>query len=67
MIETKEQNGTFNNIGIFIRSKYKDNSSFQEFEINKECNGIKLILINNQGSGGGNYILISKLDFLVSD
>ncbi len=67
MIETKEQNGTFNNIGTFIRSQYKDNSSFQEFEIIKECNGIKLILIDNWGSVGGNYILISKLDFLVSD
>ena len=66
-VELIDQNNNINNIGTFVRSKYKDNTGFQEFEINSECKGIKLNLIDNWGSGGGNYILISKIDFYVSD
>ncbi len=66
-VEIIDQNGNSDNIGSFIRSKYQDNSNFQDFEINKECKGIKLNLIDNWGSGGGNFILISKIDFYVSD
>ena len=55
------------NLGNFIKSKFQDNSDFQEFEINLECKGVKLNLIDNWANRGGNYILISKIDFLVSD
>jgi len=41
--------------------------NFKKFEIQKECKGIKLYLIDNWGKGGGNYILIKNIDFNVSD
>ena len=66
-VELIDQNNNINNIGTFVRSKYQDNTGFQEFEINSECKGVKLNLIDNWGSGGGNFILISKIDFYVSD
>lgn len=66
-IELILQNGERNNIGTFIRSKYSEIKDFQEFEINKECKGIKLFLIDNWGKQGGNYILISKIDFNVRE
>ena len=66
-IETIDQNNNINYIGTFVRSKYQDNNGFQEFEINSECKGVKLNLIDNWGTYGGNYILISKIDFYVSD
>ena len=61
------QNGERKNIGTFIRQKYSENKGFQEFDINDECKGIKLYLIDNWGAGGGNYILIKRIDFNVSD
>ena len=66
-IETIDENKNRNNIGTYFRSKYQDNSGFQEFKINQICKGIKLNLIDNWGSEGGNFILISKIDFYVSD
>lgn len=66
-VEIISEKGNRNVIGTFIRSKYSDNKDFQLFDINKECKGIKLYLVDNWGSGGGNYILISKIDFYVSD
>ena len=66
-IELISENGDRNNLGTFIRKKYKDEKGFQEFEIQKECKGIKLYLIDNWGKGGGNYILIKNIDFNVSD
>ena len=66
-IEVVSPNGERIKLGTFTRSKYKDNPGFEEFEINKECKGIKLYLIDNWGKTGGNYILIKKLDFYVSD
>ena len=66
-IEIKSPNDEKINLGDFIRSKYEDNTGFEEFQINKECKGIKLYLIDNWGSGGGNYILIKRIDFNVSD
>ena len=66
-IETIDENKNRKNIGTYFRIKYQDNSGFQEFEINQICKGIKLNLIDNWGSYDGNYILISKIDFYVSD
>ena len=66
-IEVVSPNGERINLGTFTRSRYKDNTGFEEFEINKECKGIKLYLIDNWGISGGNYILIKKVDFYVSD
>ena len=66
-IETIYENKNRKNIGTYFRSKYQDNSGFQEFKINQICKGIKLNLIDNWGSQNGNYILISKIDFYVSD
>jgi len=66
-IELISENGERNNLGTFIRKKYNDEKDFQEFEIQKECKGIKLYLIDNWGTGGGNYILIKNIDFNVSD
>ena len=66
-IETIDENENRKNIGTYFRSKYQDNSGFQEFKINQICKGIKLNLIDNWGSEGGNFILISKIDFYVSD
>ena len=54
-------------LGPFTRKKYKSISDFQEFDINRECKGIKLNLIDNWGNEGGNYILIVKIEFNVSD
>ena len=54
-------------IGQFQRVSYKDNPDFQEFNIKKECNKIRLDLINVWGSYGGNFILIKKLDFYIAD
>ena len=58
-----------NIIGEFIRNRRYSNQDeeYQEFAIDRECKGIKLYLIDNWGMGGGNYILISKIDFYVSD
>ena len=66
-VEITSPLGTIENIGTFTRSKYIDNNGFQEFEINKGCKGIKLYLIDNWGEGGGNYILIKRIDFNVSE
>ena len=66
-IELISENGKRNNLGTFIRKKYNDEKDFQEFEIQKECKGIKLYLIDNWGTFGGNYILIEKIDFNVCD
>ena len=66
-VEIISENGNTDNIGQFIRSKYNEKSDFEEFQINRECKGIKLYLIDNWGRIGGDYILISKIDFNVSD
>ena len=66
-VEITSPLGTIENIGTFTRSKYIDNNGFQEFEINKGCKGIKLYLIDNWGEGGGNYILIKRIDFNASE
>ena len=66
-IEIKSPNDEKINLGDFTRSKYNDNTGFEEFQINKECKGIKLYLIDNWGSQGGNHILIKRIDFNVSD
>ena len=65
-VEIIPPNGDRYELGKFIRSKYGDNTGFEEFPINKECKGIKLYLIDNWGSGGGDYILIKRIDFNVS-
>ena len=65
-VEVISEKGNRDIVGTFIREKYRDNNNFQEFEINKECKGVKLYLIDNWGLGGGNYILISKIDFNVN-
>ena len=66
-VETISPNGEKINVGTFTRSKYEDNKGFQEFDIEKECKGVKLYLIDNWGEGGGNYILIKEISFYVSD
>jgi len=66
-VEITSPLGTKENIGTFTRSKYIDNKGFQEFEINKGCKGIKLYLIDNWEEGEGNYILIKRIDFNVSE
>ena len=66
-IEVIDEKGEKKNIGTFIRKKFSEISDFQEFEINEECKGIKLYLIDNWGKQGGNYILIKNIDFNVSD
>ena len=66
-VETISPNGEKINVGTFTRSRYKDNTGFQEFDIEKECKGAKLYLIDNWGERGGNYILIKEIDFYVSD
>ena len=66
-IEVIDEKGEKKNIGTFIRKKFSEIRDFQEFEINKECQGIKLYLIDNWGEQGGNYILIKNIDFNVSD
>ena len=66
-VEITSPSGAIENVGTFTRSRYKDNNGFQEFEINKACKGIKLYLIDNWGEQGGNYILIKRIDFNVSD
>ena len=66
-IEIIPPNGDRFNLGKFTRSKYQNNTGFEEFQINKECKGIKLYLIDNWGEFGGNYILISRIDFNVSE
>lgn len=64
-VELISENGNRNCIGPFIRERYSKNNGFQEFEINKECKGVKLYLIDNWGNRNGEYILISKIDFNV--
>ena len=66
-VETISKNGERNNVGSFKRKKGKDIEGFQEFKIKKECKGVKLYLIDNWGSSYGNYILISRIDFNISD
>ena len=66
-VEIISENGNRDNFGEFIRSKYQDKQNSEEFEINRECKGLKLYLIDNWGSEGGNYILISTIDFNVND
>ena len=65
-VSVKEGNGyTF--IQKYIRDKYSDNKEFQEFNIEKEGRIFKFDLIDNWGSGGGNYILIKELQFYVGE
>ena len=66
-VEIIPPNGDRYKLGNFTRSKYKDNSGFEEFPINKECKGIKLYLIDNLGDYGGDHILIKRIDFNVSE
>ena len=66
-VEIIPQNWDKYELGKFTRSRYKDNTGFEEFPINKECKGIKLNLIDNWGEGGGNFILIKRIDFNVSE
>ena len=68
-VEIISSNDNRNIIGEFIRNRRYSNQDeeYQEFAIDRECKGIKLYLIDNWGMGGGNYILISKIDFYVSD
>ena len=68
-VEIISPNNCRNIIGEFIRNRrYGDkDQEYQEFEINNECKGIKLYLIDNWGKGGGNYINISKIDFYVGE
>ena len=66
-IELIDEKGEKKNIGTFIRKKFSEIRDFQEFDINEECKGIKLYLIDNWGKQGGNYILIKSIDFNVSD
>ena len=66
-VEVILENGNRDCIGSFIRLKYSDNKRYQEFAINRECIGVKLFLIDNWGKGGGDHILISRIEFNVSD
>ena len=66
-VEIIPQNWDKYELGKFTRSRYRDNTGFEEFPINKECKGIKLYLIDNWGEKGGNYILIKRIDFNVSE
>ena len=66
-IEIYNKNGNKYLVGLFVREKYTDNVGFQEFPIEKYCKKLRLNLIDNWGSGGGNYILINKIEFLVSN
>ena len=54
-------------IGKFQRVCYSNNTEFQEFIIKKECQKIRLDLINVWGELGGNFILIKRLDFYIAD
>ena len=40
-IEIKSPNDEKINLGEFTRSKFNDNTGYEEFQINKECKGIK--------------------------
>ena len=66
-VEVISSNNERHNLGTYIRSKYQNNSGFEEFQIDRECKGIKLYLIDNWGKQGGNYILIKRIEFNVSD
>ena len=66
-VEIIPQNWDKYELGKFTRSRYRDNTGFEEFPINKECKGIKLYLIDNWGERGGNFILIKRIDFNVSE
>ena len=52
---------------LFVLEKYSDKKKFQEFAIEKICKKILINFIDNWGSGGGDYILISRIEFNVSD
>ena len=66
-IEVISPEGERINLGIFQRSRYEDNSGFEKFEINQICKKLKLYMIDNWGAFGGNYILIKRIDFLVTN
>jgi hypothetical protein len=51
----------------FLKNAYNKNEIYQNFEINVECQKIKLDLIDNWGKGGGNYILIKRIWFNVGE
>lgn len=65
-VEVISPEGERINLGIFERSRYEDNTGFEKFEINYVCKGLKLYLINSWGEYGGKYIIIKRIDFLVS-
>ena len=44
-----------------------DNKEFKEFTIEKVCKKVLLNLKDTRGNGGGDYILIKRIDFNVSD
>ncbi len=54
-------------MGLFIREKFSDNNGFQEFSIERVCKKVLLSLKDNWGTGAGDYILINRIDFNVSD
>jgi hypothetical protein len=51
----------------YLKNHYNKNEVYQNFEINVECQKIKLDLIDNWGKGGGNYILVKRIWFNVGE
>ena len=60
------KNNEKGNIGLFTKAKYSNNPEPEIFPIERFCKCIILTLIDNWANGG-EYIEITKIDFLVSE
>lgn len=66
-VSIKNQNGLWEKSKEYLSQKYNSNIEFQDFEIGKETQYIRLDFYDNWGSVGGNYIIIKRLKFEVGD
>ena len=63
----KNKNGEWENTGKYVCKPYNEKMGLQVFNIGREAQFIKMVLLNNWGIKSGNYILIKKIFFEIAD
>ena len=66
-ISVKNENGNFELVNSYVCQDHQYEKDFQEFEVNKEAKTIKLDFLDAWENISGNYILIRRMSFEVSD
>ncbi len=66
-IFVKDDAGDWKSIKSYVRNPYSENAIFQEFPVHCEGRFFKFLFVDNWGQGGGPYILVKRISFLVGD